>query len=221
MNCTCAYQKQLQRFASRSPASSLAECLSSTACRCRRVILTKASNSADYVAYSHFLAYLLACSDSPRTGLGIKSLTSIVSPTSPSSGIHLGPYACQIAHIVKLADSDNGSLAQYEGSCDGEMLTSADEWAYKFDSVPIRQRSLVHVLQVQEAWPACLLYLEACPSKQLSFETTFKMQNALVSSVHEKLFPDQGAGAYSQPADYLVWHNWIDRIHHNLLIWFS
>lgn len=197
--------KKTQSYRVQLPTSDIDECIQFSRLRC---ILS-------------LFSLLLVCSDIPRTGLGIKSLSSIMTPVSPNSGILFGPYAYQIAHLVKASDSDNTSATQYKGSCDGDNLTSANEWSYKFDSVSIPQRALVRVLRIQEAWPSCLLYVDECPSKQLSLETTFKMQDALVSAVHEKLFPYQGAEAYSQPSVYLVWHNWIDRIHHNLIVWFS
>lgn len=137
-----------------------------------------------------------------------------MTPTSPSSGIHFGLFAYQGAHIV----NNNSSAAQYEGSSDGEMLSSVHIWVYMFDSVSIPQRALVQVVQLQKAWPSCLLRGEECPSKRLSLEITFRMQDALVSSLQDRLFPHQQQGVISRSS---VWHNWIDQIHYILTIWFS
>lgn len=161
---------------------------------------------------------LLVCSDIPRTGLGIKNMTEVMTPTSPSAGIHFGPYAYQTAHIIRVLDGD---AIHYEGSRGGQNITATQVWAYKLDSVSITQRALVHELGVQAAWPRCLLYYEDCPSEQLSLETTFRMQDALVTSVHEQLFPDRRAGITSRPSVYLAWSKWSDRLHHKLIEWFS
>lgn len=161
---------------------------------------------------------LLACTDIPRTGLGIRSIASIMTPVAPDSGIIFGPYAYPIAHIVKVPSSeDNSTGLTYKGSSDDSEILSTDVWSYKFDSVSIAQRGLVQELELMSAWPSCIFYQEECPGKQLSLETTFSMIDALTGAVHTKLFPNQTAGNVAPAFVYLVWSNWIDRVHHYLL----
>lgn len=159
---------------------------------------------------------LLVCSDIPRSGLGVKDLTSIMTPTAPDSGVYFGPYAYPVARITRL-QSNNTRQDRYEGSSDNDEIASTEVWSYKFDSVSIAQRALLQELETTAAWPRCISYQEDCADTRLSLETTFGMLDALVSAVHTKLFPNQVAGKTSQPFGYIVLSNWIDRMHHYML----
>lgn len=186
------------------------------------LVQAPASDIDTYIRFSRVrcllsvFSLLLVCSDVPRSGLGLKDLTSIMVPITPDSGAFFGPYAYPVVRITKMP-SNSKNLYQYEGSCDGEEITSAEVWSYKFDSVSIAQRALLQELQATTAWPQCILYQEDCADTRVSLETTFAMIDALVSAVHVKLFPNQETGATSQPFGFIASSNWIDRIHHYLL----
>lgn len=142
-----------------------------------------------------------------------------MTPVAPDSGIIFGPYAYPIAHIFRVPSSGNNTGGpDYKGSCDGSEILATEVWSYKFDSVSIAQRGLVQELELMAAWPSCISYQEECPYTHLTLQTTFTMLDALAGAVHSKLFPDQATGNVSSAFVYIVWSNWIDRVHHYLLL---
>lgn len=171
-------------------------------------------------AYS-IVGLLLVASDIPRTGYGIRSLTSDFEQVAPDTVMYFGPYAYPVAEIRKndlwqRTDAANGSPL-YGGMCEGSELAGMEVWSYKYDSLSIVLRGAVTLLGVSE-YPRCLLYVEECPSKILSLETTFKMLDALVAALYRGYFQQQHVqerfAAHYAPYVLQTKSYWIDRFFH-------
>lgn len=158
------------------------------------------------------ISLLLACSDIPRTGLGIRHLCDILPPVTPDAGIYFGPYDYPMAHIVRHPTS-NSSTQYYKGSAGSKLLSSTSVWSYKFDSVSIQLRAFVRQLGIQSTWPRCILYIEDCPTEDLTLEDTFLMLDSLVGAVHDHFTRLETSASMPEPIVMFVRSRWIDRMH--------
>lgn len=157
------------------------------------------------------VSLLLVMTDIPRTGTGLKHFGDLVNQVvSPDSGVYFGPYAYSIAQILKVP-TGTGSI--FQGS---PGSNSTKVWSYKFDSVSIGPRALIQQLNLSTI-PRCILYLEDCPTKYLSLETTFFMLDEYISTIRRTYFSSQVIGEISPPVVYLAKSYWIDRLHHYVL----
>lgn len=94
-----------------------------------RVLLPSTDIDA-FVGFSnlHFFlcvcSLVLACSDIPRTGLGVRHLSDIVTsktPLTPDTGFYYGPYDYPVASIVKSQRTSN--MSELKESQEPSLLT--------------------------------------------------------------------------------------------------
>lgn len=166
--------------------------------------------------------YLLVLSDIPRTGYGIRTLKNFLPQVSPGTVLEFGPYAYPIARIQRNnGDSTvNGSatsvVTTYNASSDATEITGAAIWPYKYDSLSIVLRGIAMQLGVLE-YPRCLLYTGECSFQVVSLEVTFKMLDALVSTLYRERFQryhQQNDQSTYRPYVFRTKSYWIDRLHH-------
>lgn len=166
--------------------------------------------------------YLLVLSDIPRTGYGIRTLKNSLQQVSVGTVLEFGPYAYPIARIQRNNDDStiDGSatsvVTTYNASSDATEITGAAIWPYKYDSLSTVLRGIVTHLGVLE-YPRCLLYIGECSSQVMSLEVTFKMLDALVSTLYRERFQryhQQNDQSTYRPYVFRTKSYWIDRLHH-------
>ncbi|KAF1327341.1 hypothetical protein FI667_g7578, partial [Globisporangium splendens] len=154
-------------------------------------------------------SFALVMTDIPRTGLGIRSMSNRFDPVSTDTVMYFGPYAYQVAYIIRNAGDDT---LEYTGACEGERIDTLDLWAYKYDSLSIPTRALAEHLSMS-AYPRCVLYLEPCVGDVLGLQTTFTMLDELVTHFAATRSRDAPRDALTFATRSL----WIDWLHHFLV----
>lgn len=115
------------------------------------------------------VSYVLLFSDIPRSGIGVRSLSSTSTMLEPDKFTSFGPWAYSIFQLHK----NESALLD---------APSARVWSYKFDTTSIAWRAFAEFLGI-DAFPACVLYRSKCPATTLSGDVVFGMIDALPTAI--------------------------------------
>ncbi|RLN50638.1 hypothetical protein BBJ28_00003969 [Nothophytophthora sp. Chile5] len=177
------------------------------------------------------ISLVLLATDIPRSGLGVRCLNDFYPvPVLPSTAVRFGPFEYPVGHIWRLNDSgsnDSMGVPTFRGLEGLDPVDTAHVWSYKYDSTSVGLRGAVELLNVSD-FPPFLLYKgktaqEADQKSTLDLATTFFMLDAFMSIAKAQLQPGiaDSNGMSRTTLRFATKHNWVDRLHHYLIRFFT